>query len=68
MGAFLPGIWHFRFNGKTPEALVLGRERAYFEHPWNGSATDQTRSIPDVDRETYTAAYARPERMHADWG
>ena len=25
-----PGIWHFRFNGPTPEALVKGRERAYF--------------------------------------
>ena len=22
-----PGIWHFRFNGPTPEALVRGRER-----------------------------------------
>ncbi|HEY6304453.1 MAG TPA: alpha/beta hydrolase [Terriglobales bacterium] len=22
-----PGIWHFRFNGPTPEALVQGRER-----------------------------------------
>src|SRR5437899_8969878 len=44
MDAFLPGIgewestyndphiWHFRFNGPTPEALVAGRERIYFEH------------------------------------
>jgi len=24
-----PGIWHFRFNGPTPEALVGGRERIY---------------------------------------
>ena len=22
-----PGIWHFRFNGPTPEAIVRGRER-----------------------------------------
>jgi len=22
-----PGIWHFRFNGPTPETLVSGRER-----------------------------------------
>src|SRR6059058_548082 len=29
-----PGIWHFRFNGPTPEALVRGRERTYFEHFW----------------------------------
>ena len=27
-----PAKWHFRFNGPTPEALVAGRERAYFEH------------------------------------
>jgi pimeloyl-ACP methyl ester carboxylesterase len=27
-----PGIWHFRFYGATPEALVKGRERIYFEH------------------------------------
>ncbi len=30
-----PGIWHFRFHGPTPEALVQGRERIYFEHFWN---------------------------------
>ena len=26
-----PGIWHFRFNGPTPEALVVGQECIYFE-------------------------------------
>src|SRR6267378_3060431 len=25
-----PGIWHFRFNGPTPEAIVRGRERTDF--------------------------------------
>ena len=45
-----PGIWHFRFNGPTPEALVRGRERAYFEHFWNDFAADKTRSIPNADR------------------
>ncbi|HEY4052378.1 MAG TPA: alpha/beta hydrolase [Terriglobales bacterium] len=25
-----PHIWHFRFNGPTPEVLVRGRERTYF--------------------------------------
>src|SRR5207247_1422048 len=30
-----PGIWHFRFTGPTPEQLVRGRERTYFEHFWN---------------------------------
>src|SRR3954468_17230889 len=79
MDAFLPGvdgweaiynnpsIWHFRFNGSTPEALVKGRERIYFEHFWNDFAADRMRSIPDADRLAYTAAYARPGRMRAAW-
>src|SRR3989441_2215529 len=79
MDAFLPGVpgweaiynnpasWHFRFNGPTPEALVSGRERTYFEHFWNDFAADQTRSIPDSARQAYTAAYARPGRMRAGW-
>jgi pimeloyl-ACP methyl ester carboxylesterase len=79
MDAFLPGvagwedvynnpaIWHFRFNGATPEALVQGRERIYFEHFWNDFAADKTHSIPEADRVAYTAAYARPGRMRAGW-
>jgi pimeloyl-ACP methyl ester carboxylesterase len=79
MDAFLPGvagwedvynsprIWHFRFNGPTPEALVRGRERTYFEHFWNDFAADRTHSIPEADRVAYTAAYARPGRMRAGW-
>lgn len=47
MDAFLPGVgdwknvwllrdlWHFHFYGKTPLALVTGRERIYLEHFWN---------------------------------
>src|SRR6267154_3355075 len=62
-----PGIWHFRFNGPTPEALVRGRERIYFEHFWNNFAADKNRSIPEADRKAYAAAYARPGRMHAGW-
>jgi pimeloyl-ACP methyl ester carboxylesterase len=62
-----PGIWHFRFNGPTPEALVRGRERIYFEHFWNDFAADKSHSIPEADRVAYTAAYARPGRMHAGW-
>jgi pimeloyl-ACP methyl ester carboxylesterase len=79
MDAFLPGvegweavynnpaIWHFRFNGPTPEALVQGRERTYFDYFWNDFAADKTHSIPEVDRKAYAAAYARPGRMHAGW-
>jgi pimeloyl-ACP methyl ester carboxylesterase len=79
MDAFLPGvggweavynnpqIWHFRFNGPTPEALVRGRERIYFDYFWNDFAADKTHSIPEADRKAYAAAYARPGRMHAGW-
>jgi pimeloyl-ACP methyl ester carboxylesterase len=79
MDAFLPGVaeweavyddprlWHFRFNGPTPEALVRGRERTYFEHFWNDFAADPKRSIREADRAAYAAAYARPGRMHAGW-
>jgi len=79
MDAFLPGvegweaiynnpaIWHFRFNGPTPEALVQGRERIYFEHFWNDFAADKARSIPEADRQAYAADYARPGRMRAGW-
>jgi hypothetical protein len=62
-----PGIWHFRFNGPTPEALVQGREQTYFEHFWNDFAADKTHSIPEADREAYTEAYAKPGRMRAGW-
>jgi pimeloyl-ACP methyl ester carboxylesterase len=60
-----PGIWHFRFYGPTPEALVKGRERIYFEYFWNDFAADRTRSIPEADRRAYTQAYARTGRMAA---
>jgi pimeloyl-ACP methyl ester carboxylesterase len=62
-----PGIWHFRFNGPTPEALVRGRERTYFEYFWNDFAADKTHSLPEADRAVYAAAYARPARMRAGW-
>ena len=62
-----PGIWHFRFHGPTPEALVIGRERTYFEHYWNGFAADKARSLSEADRAAYTEAYARSGRMRAGW-
>src|SRR6266853_1922201 len=62
-----PGLWHFRFNRPTPEKLVEGRERIFFEHFWNDFAADKTRSIPEADRKAYAAAYARPGRMRAGW-
>jgi pimeloyl-ACP methyl ester carboxylesterase len=62
-----PGLWHFRFHGPTPEQLVRGRERLYFDYYWNDFAADKTRSIPEADRKAYAAAYARPGRMKAGW-
>lgn len=79
MDAFLPGvegweaiydnpaIWHFRFNGPKPEALVKGRENIYFSFFWDDLAADQNRSLPPADRQAYIAAYSRPGRMHAAW-
>jgi pimeloyl-ACP methyl ester carboxylesterase len=77
MDAFLPGVgdwrsvwlmrdlWHFHFYGKTPLALVKGRERTYFEHFWNDFAADPAHSIPERDRRIYAAAYAQPDHMRA---
>ena len=62
-----PGIWHFRFNGPTPEALVQGREPTYFAYFWNDLAADKNHSIPEADRRAYVEAYSRPGRMHAGW-
>ncbi|MBN8993336.1 MAG: alpha/beta hydrolase [Rhizobiales bacterium] len=77
MEAFLPGVgdwnnvfllrdlWHFHFFGKTPLALVTGRERIYLEHFWNDFAADPTRSVPEADRKFYAKEYARPGHMKA---
>ncbi|OZA81970.1 MAG: alpha/beta hydrolase [Azorhizobium sp. 39-67-5] len=77
MDAFLPGVgdwthvwlmrdlWHFHFYGKTPLALVDGRERIYFEHFWNDFAADPAHSVSEADRQFYAAAYAQPGGMAA---
>ena len=77
MDAFLPGVgnwrdvwlmrdlWHFHFYGKTPLALVHGRERVYFEHFWNDFAADPAHSVPERDRRLYAKAYARPGGMRS---
>jgi pimeloyl-ACP methyl ester carboxylesterase len=62
-----PGLWHFRFHGETPAALVRGRERMYFDYYWNEFAADKTRSLSEADRKAYTDAYARTGRMKAGW-
>src|ERR1700686_646128 len=77
MEAFLPGIgdwnrvfllrdlWHFHFYGKTPLALVTGRERIYLEHFWNDFAADPTKSVSETDRVFYANEYAKPGHMAA---
>jgi pimeloyl-ACP methyl ester carboxylesterase len=79
MDAFLPGVdgwepyynnpdlWHFRFHGPTPEALVAGRESIYFAYFWNDLAADKNHSVPPTEREAYVAAYSKPGRMRAGW-
>jgi pimeloyl-ACP methyl ester carboxylesterase len=79
MDAFLPGVpgwelayndpnmWHFRFHGSTPKALVEGREKIYFAYFWNDLAADGKRSLPEADRASYVAAYSRLGRMRAGW-
>ena len=77
MDAFLPGVgdwknvwllrdlWHFHFYGKTPLALVTGRERIYLEHFWNDFAANPAKSISQKDRKFYAKAYAQPGHMKA---
>jgi pimeloyl-ACP methyl ester carboxylesterase len=77
MEAFLPGVgewnnvfllrdlWHFHFFGKTPLALVTGRERIYLEHFWNDFAADAAKSVPEADRKFYAKQYAGPGHMKA---
>jgi pimeloyl-ACP methyl ester carboxylesterase len=77
MDAFLPGVgdwknvwllrdlWHFHFYGKTPLALVTGRERVYLEHFWNDFAADPKKSLSEADRKFYANEYARPGHMAA---
>jgi pimeloyl-ACP methyl ester carboxylesterase len=77
MDAFLPGVgdwrnvwlmrdlWHFHFYGKTPLALVHGRERIYFEHFWNDFAANPKHSVPERDRRIYAKAYGRPGGMRS---
>lgn len=77
LDAFIPGVgdttnlfllkdlWHFHFYGKTPLALVTGRERIYFEHFWNDFAADGRKSVSEADRQFYAKKYAQPGAMKA---
>ena len=77
MDAFLPGVgdwknvwllhdlWHFHFFGKTPLALVSGRERTWLDHFWNDFAADPKKSLSEADRKFYADEYAKPGHMAA---
>lgn len=77
LDAFIPGVgdttnlfllrdlWHFHFFGKTPLALVTGRERIYFEHFWNDFAADGKKSVSEADRQFYVKKYSQPGAMKA---
>ena len=77
MDAFLPGVgswpdvwlmrdlWHFHFYGKTPLALVHGRERIYFEHFWNDFAADAKHSVSERDRRFYAKASKSGESIRS---
>jgi hypothetical protein len=55
-----PNIWHSRFNGATPEALLRGRERIHFDYFWNSFAADENRSLPPADRLACASSQSMP--------
>jgi pimeloyl-ACP methyl ester carboxylesterase len=61
-----PRIWHFAFHdiAGLPESLVMGRQRQYFDFFFDLLAKDKA-AITDPLRDEMTAAYARPESLHA---
>lgn len=65
-----PRIWHFAFHAipELPETLVSGRERPYFDFFIDFLAGDKEKITASM-RETFVAAYARPEALKAgfDW-
>ena len=65
-----PHIWHFAFHkiADLPEALVAGRQRAYFDYFFDLLA-GRREAVTDAVREEFARAYARPESLKAgfDW-
>jgi pimeloyl-ACP methyl ester carboxylesterase len=61
-----PALWHFHFNGPTPEALVKDRERLYFDHFWDDFSATKG-AVKEADRLAYMAAYTGTGRMRAGW-
>lgn len=65
-----PDIWHFAFHSvpDLPELLVTGHQRAYFDFFFDLLA-GRAGAVTNEMRETFTAAYSRPEALKAgfDW-
>lgn len=65
-----PFIWHFAFHNvpRLPEALVLGKQRVYFDYFFDILTKDHS-AIDDAARDRYAAAYASAEALQAgfDW-
>ena len=65
-----PYIWHFAFHNipGLPEALVLGKQRVYFDYFFDVLTKDHS-AIDDTAREHYVTAYGSPQALQAgfDW-
>jgi pimeloyl-ACP methyl ester carboxylesterase len=61
-----PRIWHFAFHNVVglPESLVIGRQRQYFDFFFDFLSKHKS-ALADPLRDEMTAAYARPESLHA---
>lgn len=65
-----PAIWHFAFHTipDLPETLVSGRQATYFAYFFDRLSASPA-GVSASARETYAAAYSRPEALRAgfDW-
>lgn len=59
-----PYIWHFAFHAipDLPEALVHGKEAAYFAYFYDAIVAEPG-SIPEAQRAKYVAAYRTPSAL-----
>lgn len=61
-----PAIWHFAFHRvpSLPEALVAGRQRAYFDYFIDALSRDR-QAVGNDMRQRFAEAYQRPEALRA---
>ncbi|GAB4026097.1 alpha/beta fold hydrolase [Spirosoma koreense] len=60
-----PQIWHFTFHSipELPEALIMGKQRVYFDYYFNTIAAKPDQ-IDEQARDRYAQAYASPDALH----